>query len=112
MAPINLQIPVFMFKEGNTFVAYTPALDLSSCGSTLEEAQNNFKDAVSLFLNELEEMGTLDKVLVKLGWKKLRVPSPSWQMPVFNQPIRHPCSGIPLHILKTTQTPISISSGH
>jgi predicted RNase H-like HicB family nuclease len=39
-----------IFKEGDTYVAYVPALDVSSCGATDEEARRNIRDAVRGFL--------------------------------------------------------------
>ncbi len=66
----SLTIPVSFLKEGKQFVAYTPALDLSSAGRTLSEAKKNFGEAVQIFLKELTRMGTLEDVLVDLGWEK------------------------------------------
>ena len=63
-------LPVSFLRESDQFVAYTPALDLSTSGSTLEEAKKNFTEAVGIFFNEIMEMGTLEEVLLDLGWKK------------------------------------------
>ncbi len=63
-------LPVTFLRENDQFVAYTPALDLSTSGSTFEEAQKRFGEAVRLFLEECHAMGTLDDVLSDLGWKK------------------------------------------
>lgn len=69
-ANIQFALPVSVLREGKIFVAYTPALDLSTSGSTFEEAQRNFGEAVNIFFEELTEMGTLDDVLLELGWQK------------------------------------------
>jgi len=37
-------------KEGNMYVAICPELDVASQGATVEEATNNLKEAVELFL--------------------------------------------------------------
>lgn len=66
----SLNLPVSFIKEAEQFVAYTPALDLSTSGSTLEEAKNNFTEAVEIFFDEIVEMGTLEDVLLDLGWKR------------------------------------------
>ena len=68
--PIQFTLPVTILKEGDSFVAYTPALDLSTAGSTFEEAQKNFVEAVNIFFEEIMEMGTLNEVLAELGWQK------------------------------------------
>ena len=66
----SLNLPVSFIRESDQFVAYTPALDLSTSGSTLEEAKKNFTEAVGLFFDEIISMGTLEDVLLDLGWQK------------------------------------------
>lgn len=66
----QFNLPVSILKEGNKFVAYTPALDLSTYGETFKAAQANFMEAVVLFFEELNEMGTGEQVLSDLGWEK------------------------------------------
>lgn len=67
---VKFALPFSILREDDSFIAYTPALDLSTAGSTFEEAQKNFEEAVNIFFKELVEMGTLDDVLVELGWQK------------------------------------------
>lgn len=67
---VEFKLPVSVLKEGKIFVAYTPALDLSTSGKTLKEAQKNFMEAVNIFFEEIMEMGTTDEVLSGLGWEK------------------------------------------
>lgn len=59
-----------IFKEGETFIAYSPKLDVSSCGNTIDEARKNLKIAVQLFLEEAEKMGTLEEILQESGYEK------------------------------------------
>ena len=54
------------------YVAYTPELDVSSCGGTKEKAQKNLLEAVRLFLEEAEKMGTLAQILAEAGYVKRR----------------------------------------
>ena len=74
-----VNLPVTIFKEGKSYVAYSPALDLSTSASTYKKAQKNFSEIVGIFIEELMEMGTLDKVLRELGWQKVKS---NWQPPV------------------------------
>ncbi len=67
---ISYSLPVTIFREGDSFVAYTPALDLSSTGKTEKEAKRMFVEAVETLFEELIEMGTLENVLKDLGWTK------------------------------------------
>lgn len=69
---MEIQFTTQIFKEGRTFVAYTRELDLSSCGGTLERAVRNLKEAVTLFLEEAEKMGTLSQILEEAGYLKRR----------------------------------------
>ena len=59
-----------IFKEGRMFVAYTRELDLSSCATTRNKAVSNLKQAVTLFLEEAEKMGTLGQILDEAGYTR------------------------------------------
>ena len=56
-------IPVLFLRERRTYIAYTPVLDLSASGSSIERAKKNFERTLGLFLEDLLERGTLDPVL-------------------------------------------------
>ncbi len=65
----DFSFDVHIFKEGETYVAYVPALDVSSCGATGEEARWNIRDAGRGFLAASADMGTLDEVLEEAGYE-------------------------------------------
>lgn len=67
---VDLKLPITFLKEGNQFVAYSPSLDLSTCGKTLEEARRRFGEAALLFIQELDKKGTLGQALSDLGWEQ------------------------------------------
>ena len=69
-----------LFKEGETYVAYVPALDLSSCGATDEEARKNIRDAVRGFLASSTALGTLDEILQEAGYQH---EDEGWRAPEF-----------------------------
>ena len=50
------------------YVAYAPELDVSTCATTKAKAQKNLKEAVRLFLEEAEKMGTLHQILEEAGF--------------------------------------------
>ena len=79
---INVNVPVTYFKEDKSFVAYTPALDLSSAGKTLKQAQKNIAEAVEIFMEEICNRGVADEVLLSLGWKKVSK-TKQWMPPIF-----------------------------
>ena len=59
-----------IWKEGDMFVSYNPELNVPSCGKTIEEAKENLKEAVELFIEETEKMGTLKEILEEAGFIK------------------------------------------
>jgi len=71
---------VHIFKEGATFVAHSPELDVSSCGVTPEQARENIQDAVEGFLETSAEMGTLHEILEEAGYER---DGEFWRAPEF-----------------------------
>lgn len=67
---LEFALPVSILKEGESFIAYSPALDLSTVGKTFQEAKDHLEEAVQIFFAEITEKGTLEEVLLELGWKK------------------------------------------
>lgn len=74
-----INIPITVFKEGDRFISYSPAIDLSTSGETFEEARKKFAEATVLFFEEIVDKGTVDEVLEDLGWHKV---DHNWQPPV------------------------------
>lgn len=98
MAKLRFQkvaLTVVFYREGNKFIAYSPALDLSTCGDTQEQAKKRFEELERLFFEEIDKMGTLEDVLLECGWKKISRPQKCWQPPVFvgqtQEEVRLPC---------------------
>lgn len=67
---MDIQFTTRVFKEGRSFVAHAIELDVSSCGGSADKAVKNLKEAVRLFLEECEKMGTLEQVLREAGYTK------------------------------------------
>lgn len=79
----EIKLSVIFYKEGNKFIAYSPALDLSTSANTFEKAKKRFEEITDIFFNELVKMGTLEDVLIECGWKKARRPKSHWIPPHF-----------------------------
>ena len=79
---IETRIPVIFFEEGDKIVAYSPAIDLSTCGNTEEQARKRFAEAASIFFDEITQMGTVDDILTEFGWHKT-ARKRSWIPPVY-----------------------------
>jgi predicted RNase H-like HicB family nuclease len=69
---MEIQFTTRIFKEGRTFIAHALELDVSSCGGTKEKALRNLKEAVRLFLEEAERLGTLERILDEAGYVRNR----------------------------------------
>lgn len=78
---ISYRLPVTFIKEGNRFIAYSPALDASTSGRSLAQAKERFEELARIFLSELHKKGTLDKALAELGWEKKGSPK-KWVPPI------------------------------
>jgi len=71
-------LALVIMKEGRHFVAYSPALDLSTAGKSAKDAKVKFREAAEILLEEIFEAGTANDVLSDLGWKKIQK---SWTPP-------------------------------
>lgn len=67
---VDVNIPVSIFKEDNTFIAYCPVLDISTSAKSFEQVRSRFHQVVDIFFEETIEKGTLDETLLNYGWKK------------------------------------------
>ncbi len=76
---IKFNLNVSILREGNKFIAFSPALDLSTCGDTYEQAKKRFSEASELFFEEIIKEKTFGKALSNLGWQKERA---QWSPPV------------------------------
>lgn len=65
----TIKVQVQYMKEGDTAVVYSPALEISGYGKSLQEAQEDFHHAVNIFIEETTAHGTLEKALQALGWR-------------------------------------------
>jgi len=76
---LELKLPVSIIKEDKSYIAYTPALDLSTSGKNYEEAKKRFSEIVNIFFEEIIKKGTIEDVLKDLGWKKIQA---EWNPPI------------------------------
>ena len=76
---MEIQFTTRIFKERRGFVAHAIELDVSSCGGSEVRALRNLKEAVRLFLEETERMGTLEQILNEAGYTmgKRKIAGPS-----------------------------------
>ena len=68
----NLVFTQQLIKEGDVIIAYCPELDVSSCGATPDQARDNLRTAVRLFMEEAAKLGTLADILTEAGYDLTR----------------------------------------
>lgn len=59
-----------LFEEEGQIVALCPELNVSSFGDTPQEALAALQEAVTLFLETCQSMGTLETVLEEAGYRR------------------------------------------
>jgi len=74
-----------LFEEDGQIVALCPELNVSSFGDTIEEALRSLQEAMTLFLEECQRMGTLDTVLEEAGYRREPLAPQRW---FYRQPIQ------------------------
>ena len=99
---IQLQIQIDIYKDGESFVAFSPALDLSSYAKSEVLALKRFKEALDLFIEDTVSKGTLERILLDLGWKLQRKPIAKYQPPARKAVKRN------LHMIESIQQQIAI----
>ena len=76
---LQFNLPVYILREGKKYIAYTPALDLSTSGNTFEQAKKRFDEIVHIFFEEIMKENTTKEVLTELGWQKVNA---KWNPPI------------------------------
>jgi len=52
---LEIKLPVSILREDKKYIAYTPALDLSTSGKDYKEVKSRFEEIVDIFLKSLLE---------------------------------------------------------
>lgn len=72
---MNIQIPLTIKltedkqSKSAPWVAYTPELDVASCGPTEEKAKNNLAEAVEIVIRGAAKDGNLKDLLLESGFE-------------------------------------------
>ena len=74
-----------LFDEDGQIVALCPELNVSSFGDTSAEALTSLQEAVTLFLEECQRMGTLEMVLEEAGYRRDPAAPQRWAL---RQPVQ------------------------
>lgn len=68
----KMSLPFTLKKKTKYYVSCCPVLDVWSQGETKQNAIENLREALQLFLLDCFERGTLDKVLKECGFTTLK----------------------------------------
>jgi predicted RNase H-like HicB family nuclease len=79
---MKIELNIDYFKEDDAIVALCPELQVSSFGDTIEEAEKSIKEALELFFEGCETLGTVNEVLEESGFQKI---GEQW---VYRKPIK------------------------
>ena len=90
---IKIEVDVVILREDEYFVAYCPALELSAYGKKEKEALASFKNEINIFIEETAKKGTLEKYLLKQGWKLQQTPKINYRPPKLSNQIMRSAKG-------------------
>jgi len=80
---INIGLSLYSWKDDDIYYIYSPALDITGYGKTVEEANKSFKITLDEFVTYTYNKNTIFDVLEQLGWtvnrKKKRVHAPDFE---------------------------------
>lgn len=65
----RFSLEFYIFQEDQNYIAYCPALDLSTCAKTYNDAISSFYEMFQLHVECCIESGTLHDDLLAHGWK-------------------------------------------
>jgi len=65
---IEVQLGVLIFQEEDAYLAFCPALNLSTYGDSISEVKSAFDDLIASYVEDGTRQGTLEKDLVAHGW--------------------------------------------
>ncbi len=65
---LECEVAVMIILEDDTYVAYCPALELSTYGDSEADVKDAFIERLGIFIEEMEEKNLLHSELTRLGW--------------------------------------------
>lgn len=87
----KFNIHFYVFKSEDIYIAYCPALDITTSGKDFNDAIAQFYENFQLYVEWCEEKGTLVDDLIDHGWKQNGVTliQPSFDDLLVKQEFRH-----------------------
>lgn len=79
-----VDVELIILKEGKYYVAYCPALELSSYAKSESKVLSAFEENLEIFFEETTKKETLEKVLLGLGWTLQQKPHANYLPPRYD----------------------------
>ena len=73
---INIELPVMIFEEDGTSIAYIPVLDISGYGKDEIEAKQSLETCLSEYFSYTTNKNTLAADLISHGWTRVKKTKP------------------------------------
>lgn len=67
---VTLTLSLIGFEEGEYFIVHSPALDISAFGCNEQDAFDEFKKVLELYVESVFDEGTFAEDLKRHGWNK------------------------------------------
>jgi len=67
---MKFEYAAVVWREGESYVSKCPELGVASCGDTFEEATDNLKEAVELYIENAKELNLLEDIEDSLTTKE------------------------------------------
>ena len=65
---IQVKVSVIEFQEDGKYFVYSPTLDITGYGNTMEEATRSYSETLEEFVRYTANKGTVLEELKRLGW--------------------------------------------
>lgn len=85
---MSVTLDVYVFKEDDIFIAYSPALDLSGYGNSEENAKSSFATVMEQYIDYCLSKRTLVQDLRAHGWKVRSLKQRKMSAPSFDMLLR------------------------
>lgn len=85
---VSVTLDVYVFKDDDCFIAYSPALDLSGYGDSEEAAKSSFSIVMEQYISYCLSKRTLVKDLRAHGWKVKSLKQRKMSAPSFDMLLR------------------------
>ena len=77
---ITATVSLISFKDNDSFIVYSPELEVYGYGDDLNEAVNSFNITLEEFLRYTVNKGSFQDELTRMGWKIIKKSKKDYQI--------------------------------